>query len=340
MSKKRILYIGQYSEGATSKMRADELKNIIGTDCFDIIDTNIPFFNSSKWIRAVGFRYKVGPLISRINRFIIKNLKKRNYDLIWVDKAIFITKNTTEQLRESTDKLVHFTPDCAFYANSSTYFNSSVALYDKLVTTKSFEMNNYNQLVSANKIVLVTQGFYKQIHRVNQGVEKKKHVLFIGLCEPSREDLLSFLVENGVFVVIAGFGWEKFNKKYLSTGRVNYLGSGVFSKEYSQLISSSYFALGCLSKKFPETHTTRTFEIPACGTILVTEKNDELASFYNEDEVVFYENKLELINKLNYLFSKPQEMQLIAAKGHSRVHRDGRDYASIIKNVLDEVYEY
>ena len=34
---------------------------------------------------------------------------------------------------------------------------------------------------------------------------------------------------------------------------------------------------GLLAKWVPELHTTRTFEIPACGTALVTERNSETA---------------------------------------------------------------
>lgn len=45
------------------------------------------------------------------------------------------------------------------------------------------------------------------------------------------------------------------------------------------------FARGALSRRFPERHTTRTFEIPACGTVLITEWNEEISVFLGEKSV-------------------------------------------------------
>jgi len=73
-----ILYIGQYTSGTTSKMRAEQLKEIIHTSPlgnrevnFNVIDTHIPFNNTTRLWRSIGFRYKCGPLIKKINRYII-----------------------------------------------------------------------------------------------------------------------------------------------------------------------------------------------------------------------------------------------------------------------------
>eukprot|EP01044_Picomonas_judraskeda_P044899 COSAG03_NODE_24328_length_273_cov_0.597701_2_plen_55_part_01 len=54
----RILYIGQYSKGTTSKMRADTLRSILKSQIFKIIDTHMPFYNTQRFWRSFGFRYK------------------------------------------------------------------------------------------------------------------------------------------------------------------------------------------------------------------------------------------------------------------------------------------
>ena len=52
-----------------------------------------------------------------------------------------------------------------------------------------------------------------------------------------------------------------------------------YIEEYAKIISLSYFGLGLLSNWVPELHTTRTFEIPACNTCLITPKTIEIANF-------------------------------------------------------------
>lgn len=72
----KVLYIGQYSEGTTSKMRCDTIQQLLGPERFEIIDTHVPFFKENAFFRRVGFRLKKGPLIRRLNRYIIQNLKE------------------------------------------------------------------------------------------------------------------------------------------------------------------------------------------------------------------------------------------------------------------------
>jgi len=101
------LYIGQYTPGTTSKMRADQLKEILAPGAFEIIDTHQPFYQTPKLWRSLGFRYKKGPLIRSINNFVkehIKNAPANQFDLVWVDKGIFLTRKTTRQLKEKTNR--------------------------------------------------------------------------------------------------------------------------------------------------------------------------------------------------------------------------------------------
>jgi spore maturation protein CgeB len=103
----QTLYIGQYTPGTTSKMRADQLKEILSPGTFDIVDTHQPFYQTPKLWRSLGFRYKNGPLIRSINNFVkehIKNAPANQFDLVWVDKGIFLTRKTTRQLKEKTNR--------------------------------------------------------------------------------------------------------------------------------------------------------------------------------------------------------------------------------------------
>lgn len=337
----KVLYIGQYTHGTTSKMRADVLREELKPTSFMVIDTHVPFYDTSKFWRTIGFRYKIGALISKINAYVLEELKlyKTNFlDLIWVDKGVFLKTSTINALKKRSKKLVHFTPDMAFYANKSRFFEKSIPLYDFLITTKSSELAFYQMYANPSKIILTTQGFSKETHRSYYKFEEKENaVCFIGLAEPYRKKIAKLILENQINLKLVGKGWDGFVNKYKNHPNLCYLGDGVFGEEYSKLISSCKFGIGLLSKKFPELHTTRTFEIPACKTALITEQNVETLSYFNEDEVLFYSNIEELFEKLDYYNNNQNELKALIDKGNIRVMKASYDYNTILRKILNTV---
>ena len=316
-------------------MRADLLKKILDGDEFNVIDTHIPFYNTPKLFRSVGFRYKKGPLIRNVNRYIRKNLGEQSYDCIWTDKAVFITYKTTKLIRSHTTKLVHFTPDPAFTYHRSIHFLNSLALYDFTITTKSYELSDYRKILNDDKVLITTQGFDKEIHKPWQPFnEKKEGVTFIGHWEKDREKNITALLNNHIKVVLAGRGWHKFYKRNLYPEFLDFRGESILGPEYAQLLSEYTFSLGLLSKWVDEKHTTRTFEIPACGTALITEKNEEINRFFRNDEVIFYDTLQELVQKIKYYINHRDELEILCLKGYDSVIHNGYDYESILRGVL------
>ena len=46
-----------------------------------------------------------------------------------------------------------------------------------------------------------------------------------------------------------------------------------------------------------------------------------------------------MIEKIIYYQSNIKELEQLTKKGTERVHKDGRDYESILKNVLEKVFQ-
>lgn len=334
---KHILYIGIYNDGSTSKMRADKIRGILSDWEMDVINTDIPKRAMNRIWQSIGFRYKKGPLIGKVNQYVLNNLSDRHYDLIWVDKAIYLTKSTTLVLRKQTDKLVHFTPDPAFTFHRSKLFYESMPLYDYMITTKSFEKDDFIRVMgNKDKVLYATQGFDKKLHRPVTEWGNKKGVAFIGHYEQERAEPIRKLLNSNIDVTLAGIGWEKFVKSHPSD-HLNYLGIGVFGEDYVKAISDCLYAWGSVSKWIPEKHTTRTFEIPACKTALLTERNDEIEGFFTEDEVIYYDGIENLITKVKYYNKHPLELKNLVEKGYHKVQSGGFDYESIIRNILKKI---
>jgi len=357
-----ILYIGQYTEGTTSKMRADQLKKILQPKTFNVINTHIPFHQSHKIWRSIGFRYKRGPLIKKVNQYILQAIKEmgmgnnqfapklspgeeqnhsksgRHFNLIWIDKAIFLTPETTKYLKRLSYQLIHFTPDPAFTFHKSQLFRSSLSLYDYAITTKAYELEYFKKYLKSEQIIYATQGYDKNIHRPLTTFSKKKAgVLFIGHHEHERAKMVQLLLSANIPVAIAGIKWESFVKKNHNNPFLHYMGKGIYGEEYVKTISNYQLSWGSISKWIPEKHTTRTFEIPACGTALVTERNAETRNFYKEDEVVFYDNPEEMIDKIHFYLTHPKELEELTKRGTERILMDGRDYESILNQILKKI---
>ncbi|MBK8510770.1 MAG: hypothetical protein IPL56_00690 [Saprospiraceae bacterium] len=168
-----VLYIGHYDEGSTSGMRADLLKEILHAQNFKIANIDIPLRATNRLFRSLGWRYKVGPLISNINDYIVSVVNNEwSYDLVWIDKGVFIYPAIIKKLKMHSGKLVHFTPDPAFSYHRSKLFYAALPYYDVCVTTKSYERRFYEEQ-NVNRLLVCTQGFHPDIHKPVVKFEEK-----------------------------------------------------------------------------------------------------------------------------------------------------------------------
>ena len=336
----KVLYVGQYSDGTTSKMRCKVIQKILKPTIFQVIDTHIPFYKTHRLLRSFGFRYKKGPLINNINKYIVAALNDETYDLIWVDKAVFLTPKTTALLRSRASKLVHFTPDPAFTFHKSRLFLKSLSYYDFLVTTKSYELEHYYKYIKTEKVLYATQGFDAKLHKPSKHpFSKKEGFVFIGHYEDQRGEVLEKLLQNDINITLAGIKWNHFARKHQDNPNLIYLGDGVYGEDYVKTLQKAKMAWGALSKWVPELHTTRTFEIPACGTALVTERNLETQSFFKDDEAIFYTNENDLIEKITFFMNNDKPLEVLTKKGTSRAVTNAYDYNSILNAILKTILD-
>ena len=66
----------------------------------------------------------------------------------------------------------------------------------------------------------------------------------------------------------------------------------------------------------------RTFEIAACGGFQITTFRQGIYELYNEDELITYKSFNELIEKIDYYLSNPNERELISKKAFIRTQSE------------------
>lgn len=330
-------YVGILAPGSTSRMRAERLRDLTPHADWHWIDTDPPFQTSARVWRTLAFRATTGAAVNRVNAEVVRGIGKRRFDLIWVDKAIFLKPATVDLLRRVSSTLVHFTPDAAFLANRSPGFEKTISLYDLLVTTKSFEIDEYAKRVSADRVMLTAQGYDPSVHFPRSTTsERRREAVFIGLAEPDRERCIAALLDRRVPVRLGGKGWQSFLRQRGRDPNLAFVGDEIFGDDYAEMLSRAWIGLGLLTKRIPELHTTRTFEIPACGGILATESTPDTDLFFNRDEAVFFKDYDDLAARVHALFDEPDDAALksIASAGRARVTGDRHDYPKILGDIL------
>jgi spore maturation protein CgeB len=101
-------------------------------------------------------------------------------------------------------------------------------------------------------------------------------------------------------------------------------GGEVYGDDYARALSGAKIGLGFLRKVCPDQHTTRTFEIPACGSMLLADRTPEHQEFFEEGkEADFFDSKEELTEKVRFYTTNERARADLASKGRQRCV-DGR----------------
>ena len=78
-------------------------------------------------------------------------------------------------------------------------------------------------------------------------------------------------------------------------------GGEVYADDYARALTASRIGVGFLRQVCPDQHTTRTFEIPACGSLLLADRSEEHCSFFEEGvEAEFFGSEEELVDKARF----------------------------------------
>jgi len=214
--------------------------------------------------------------------------------------------------------------------HKSRHFELCVPHYDWVVTTKPFEVELYKAM-KAKSIILVLQGFDRRFieyrNDPNDNSAWSSDVCFVGHCENHYAARLKSAIETDSQLRIWGPGWRQYAKRN-RWARAYISGDGVWGEDYLRALANAKIALGLLSKRIPETTTTRSFEIPALGTFLLAERTDDhLALFDEGKEAEFFADDDELRSKIRFYLANGEARKRIAAAGRERCLHSG--YASL-----------
>ncbi len=361
----KILFAGSLAAGQTSQMRMEVLREL-GHSIIPI-DTYEGWRRASMISRRLQQHLCIGPIIEKINRDVIALARQHGPDLFWGEKQEYLYPKTIEELRRLKVNSLHFTPDPYFSLSwkRTRLMDAGIALFDYVVTSKRYEIGEYEKI--CKKVIYVPLGFAEEVHRPVEAREPalqegfRSDVSFVGGWEPRREQLLDAIArKTGCNLKIWGYGWDhlidgrwtlrrwqamrrnaggerfKIRKNQLLGKSVQ--GGEIYGDSYAFALSGARIGIGFLRQICHDQHTTRTFEIPACASMLIADRTPEhRALFVEGEEAEFFSSQEELLDKVNYYLNNEKMRERIALKGYLKCHQAGYSYKYRLTEILGKL---
>ena len=355
----KILFLGPVHSGQTSLMRMRAVQRL-GHEVRGV--NTVEPWGRAKWLqRNLQRRIQRGAIIDSINAAVLDAARDFRPELIWAEKQEFLRADTLHRLRKSGARLVHFTPDPYFSLDwkRTRLMDDAIRVFDVLIYCKSYEREDYLRV--GKPLVFMSLGYCDEVHRPLTAMESyRSTVAFLGGWEPRREVLLRQIAQAGIGLKIWGANWDFVHDGQWSPRRQIVLrqlagnepfrirrdpllasahqGDELYADEYARALSGAGISLGFLRKVCPDQHTTRSFEIPACGSMLLADRSHEHRAMFEEGrEAEFFDSASELMDKLKFYVSHPDVRRKVAAAGRERCTRSEYAYIHRLKHVLAQI---
>ena len=343
----KIFYFGRATPSATAFHRAEALKRVgHEVTLFDPREALADKLNgpiASRLHYRTGYRF-LQPSILRLiqaQREVI-----REHDAVWVDSGELFGRAAVEKITELCPRTVLFCLDDPTGGRDGRRFDSLVAAlpaYELCVTMRDPTLADFRRL-GAQRAIKVWRGYDEVQHRPPSEEEMATWengggIVFVGtwIRGENREQILLELLRHDVPVSIWGDGWHK--SRHWNTLRKAWKGKALYGRDYCRAIAGADACLGFLSAQNRDLSTTRSFEMPYIGGLLVAERTTEHLQLYEEGrQALFWKDAHECVETCRAVLADPTRSRAIRAAGSARVRELGCGNESLVTSILEELF--
>lgn len=310
------------------------------------------YFKSKNLFLDIYYRaqnkFIFGPKINDLNKDLIKKIIKFKPDLIFVYRGTHVKPKTISKIKFilPSCKVFGYNNDDPFSSGHPYWlwrlFMKCIPLYDLMFVYRHHNLKDFMKK-KANSVALLRSWFIPELNFKIKLSKKEKlkyecDVVFVGHYEnDGRLECLEEIVKKGHNLRIFGppNEWNKILRQSKILKHLEPVHQ-VWNLEYNKIISGAKIALCFFSKLNRDTYTRRCFEIPASGTMLLSEYSKDLTTIFNKGkEIDLFKSKNQLIKKINFYLQNDEIRKKIAKNGYLKVNKDGHDIVSRMSLVID-----
>ncbi|MBI5648840.1 MAG: glycosyltransferase [Chloroflexi bacterium] len=296
------------------------------------------------WRRVLQYRFRDGPDIYKYNRSVVTGAIQAKPNVVWVEDPMFLYVSTLRTIREKIGATLvcAYSDDPRDPAKKSRHFDQAVSTYDVIFTTKDELLQRYFD-AGCHCPAKFWKGYDpERIRPVNLTTADLENyqsaVTFIGHVDfvhghATRLAPLASVARAVPGTKIWGCSWRhvKWPNDLPNIIRPHQI-DGL---EYSKAICAAKLTIQIPSRLARDTHSSRSVEIPACGTMMLAERTTDHQILFEEDkEAVFFGSVSELVDKAKYYVAYEKEREKIAKAGYERCLRSGYSNYERMKQML------
>lgn len=298
------------------------------------------------WRKAQN-KYLLGPLLQRLNRDLLTLVHVQRPDVLFIYRGTHVLPSTLRAIRDASPgtRLVGYNNDDPFSPHYPRWlwrhFLAGIKDYDLLLAYRLCNVADF-RAAGARRVELLRSWYMaERNHPVTLNPAEfnayDADVVFVGHYEDDgRVELLEEVVRQGWRLRLygPGYDWDPViagSPELKSQLPVRL----VWGEEYNKALCGGKVALCFLSKLNRDTYTRRCFEIPATGTLMISERTDDLEQLFRPgEEADFFSSRGELIEKLRLYLGDDDRRRRVAEAGLRRVGDDGHDVVSRMRDLL------
>jgi len=340
MNSKHVLIVGSAKKTSLEKMylRAFLSSGYPNTDLLNIESSRSSWSKNRIVNRLLPDLLKKWGEKELLNHLRINNDK---YHYIIIFKGLQFTRKSLEKCRSITpvSTWINIYTDDPYNFDSRAATNSNVvdsfSFFDAYcIWSKSIE--NRLRLDGCKKVIYLPFGYDVDHHRLcNTPTEGDPTLIsFIGTWDRRREKLLAELKDYNI--MIYGTRWE--NVKSTFPHKKNIVYKSVSGNEASCIMKKSAISLNPMRLQNQGAHNMRTFEIPAMGGLMLTNKTEEQQYFFPHNEACYMYTDIEDLKiTIDRILNNKDKANIVRDKGIKVVIR--HSYSNRVQSLIKELEE-
>ncbi|MFC1641300.1 glycosyltransferase [Myxococcota bacterium] len=262
-------------------------------------------------LKGAVTRFSAGALSARL----VSAILEIRPDFVLITKGLGIPLQVFERLRDAAIPVINYHTDPIPHEDLEYL---AIARLCAAVATYAREQIPGWYWYGVPRVAYIPFGADSEIHRPRTPPAERRAyfsspIAYLATWQPYADFWPSKVVPFGL--KIWGNQWHRLPSR--SPLRACWQGErkGI-ENDFSLVCSAAQIIFNMVRARNGQSHSMKTFEIPACGGFMLANRTDEQVSFFPEDEAaVYFSTEDELLDKIRFYLSREAERSRIAKRG-------------------------